>query len=178
MERTAETLAARVDHMIARCRDAGMNVTPQRIAVYRALLESEEHPTPEMLFNAVSPAMPSLSLATIYKSLEALQSLGLVREVPVVRDSRRYDANLDAHHHLVCERCGSVTDYYDDDIVPLKGSKTHTNLKDAFAGESQANRRYLYFASRRTSRATPTSRACSATPPRARPATRTATSTT
>jgi Fur family transcriptional regulator, peroxide stress response regulator len=118
MERTAETLAARVDHMIARCRDAGMNVTPQRIAVYRALLESEEHPTPEMLFNAVSPAMPSLSLATIYKSLEALQSLGLVREVPVVRDSRRYDANLDAHHHLVCERCGSVTDYYDDDIVP------------------------------------------------------------
>lgn len=124
MKRTAEMLATRVDQMIARCRDAGMNVTPQRIAVYRALLESEEHPTPEMLFNAVSPTMPSLSLATIYKSLEALRALGLVREVPVVSDSRRYDANLDAHHHLVCERCGSVTDYYNDDIAPAVPRRT------------------------------------------------------
>lgn len=117
MERSDEMIASRVDEMIDLCRDAGMNVTPQRIAVYRALLASAEHPTPEMLFNAVSPSMPSLSLATIYKSLEALQSLGLVREVPVVSDSRRYDANLESHHHLVCERCGSVTDHYSDTIV-------------------------------------------------------------
>jgi Fur family peroxide stress response transcriptional regulator len=117
MERSDKMIASRVDEMIVRCRDAGMNVTPQRIAVYRALLSSTEHPTPEMLFNAVSPSMPSLSLATIYKSLEALQTLGLVREVPVVSDSRRYDANLDSHHHLVCERCGSVTDDYSESVV-------------------------------------------------------------
>ena len=64
-------------------------------------------------------------------------------------------------------------------MASLKGSKTHQNLKDAFAGESQANRRYLYFAQpgrhRGLSRTSP---ACSATPPRPRPATRTATSTT
>ena len=60
----------------------------------------------------------------------------------------------------------------------LKGTKTHDNLKAAFAGESQANRRYLYFAAAPTSRVTRTSPACSATPPRARPATRSATSTT
>jgi Fur family transcriptional regulator, peroxide stress response regulator len=132
MERSATMITSRIDGMIARCRAAGMNVTPQRIAVYRALLESEEHPTPEMLFNAVSPSMPSLSLATIYKSLEALRTLGLVREVPVVSDSRRYDANIDAHHHLVCERCGSVTDYYNDDIVPavprrkIRGFSAHS----------------------------------------------------
>ncbi len=117
MERTEELLSSRVDKMIARCRESGMNVTPQRIAVYRALLESPEHPTPEMLFNAVSSSLPTMSLATIYKSLEALQTLGLVREVPVVSDSRRYDANLESHHHLVCERCGSVADYYSDTIV-------------------------------------------------------------
>jgi Fur family peroxide stress response transcriptional regulator len=117
MERSNEMIASRVDEMITRCRESGMNVTPQRIAVYRALLASTEHPTPEMLFNAVSPSMPTMSLATIYKSLEALQSLGLVREVPVVSDSRRYDANLEAHHHLVCEECGSVADYYSDRIL-------------------------------------------------------------
>ena len=63
-------------------------------------------------------------------------------------------------------------------MADLKGSKTHENLKAAFAGESQANRRYLYFAKAPTSKATPRSPATSATPPRARPATRTATSTT
>ena len=117
MERNEEMIVSRVDEMIARCRESGMNVTPQRIAVYRALLASPEHPTPEMLFTAVSSAMPTMSLATVYKSLEALQTLGLVREVPVVSDSRRYDANLEAHHHLVCESCGSVSDYYSDSIL-------------------------------------------------------------
>ncbi len=64
-------------------------------------------------------------------------------------------------------------------MATLKGTKTHANLKDAFAGESQANRRYLYFAQAGRHRGLPgRRRACSATPPRPRPATRTATSTT
>ena len=62
-------------------------------------------------------------------------------------------------------------------MTQLKGSKTHENLKAAFAGESQANRRYLYSRGRRTSRAIPTSGACFATPPRPRPGMPTATST-
>ena len=64
-------------------------------------------------------------------------------------------------------------------MATLKGSKTHENLKAAFAGETQANRRYLYFAKQAaTWKGAPTSPASSATPPKARPATRTATSTT
>ena len=60
----------------------------------------------------------------------------------------------------------------------LKGTKTHQNLKDAFAGESQANRRYLYFAKIADVEGSRRSPGTSVTPPRARPATRTATSTT
>lgn len=93
-----------------------MNVTPQRMAVYRALVESEEHPTPEMLYKRVTRRMPSISLATIYKSLDALESVGLVRAVPVISEKRRYDANDDAHHHLICSRCGSIRDYYSHDF--------------------------------------------------------------
>jgi Fur family peroxide stress response transcriptional regulator len=121
MDRSPQRIQSRIDELIARCRTAGMNVTPQRVAVYRALLESEDHPTPEMLYRAVSRHMPSLSLATIYKVLETLTGLGLVRSVPVVSDKRRYDANDDAHHHLVCSACGSVSDYYThdfDELVP------------------------------------------------------------
>lgn len=109
--------------MIRRCRDAGMNVTPQRIAIYRALVESTEHPSPEMLFNEVSRSMPSLSLATIYKTLETLEGIGLVREIPVTGDRKRFDAIVENHHHLICNVCGSVGDYHDvalDQLPPRR----------------------------------------------------------
>lgn len=105
--------------MIERCRQSGLNVTPQRIAIYRALLQSEEHPTPEMLYRKVTRQMPSLSLATIYKTLDALAAIGLVHPVAVDSDKRRYDANDAAHHHLVCSSCGSIRDYYSDEFDSL-----------------------------------------------------------
>jgi Fur family peroxide stress response transcriptional regulator len=98
-----------------------MNVTPQRIAIYRALLEASDHPNPEAIYARVRTSMPSLSLATIYKTLDTLADLGLVSELPATGNSRRYDANADVHHHLVCTRCDRVTDYYDLalDRIPL-----------------------------------------------------------
>ncbi|MCM2316115.1 MAG: transcriptional repressor [Thermoanaerobaculia bacterium] len=119
MERTSEFIRGQVDEMIRRCRDAGMNVTPQRIAIYRALVESTAHPSPEMLFNEVSRSMPSLSLATIYKTLETLEGIGLVREIPVTGDRKRFDAIVENHHHLICNACGSVGDYHDDALDQL-----------------------------------------------------------
>ncbi|MBI2212575.1 MAG: transcriptional repressor [Acidobacteria bacterium] len=119
MERTADFVNDRVETMIRRCREAGMNVTPQRIAIYRALVGSTEHPSPEMLFNSVSRTMPSLSLATIYKTLETLETIGLVREIPVTGDRKRFDAILEDHHHLICNVCGSVGDYHDESLDAL-----------------------------------------------------------
>ena len=110
---TGAAHAARVERLVARCREAGMAVTPQRIAIYRALLEANDHPHPEKIYTRVRSTMPSLSLATIYKTLDALAGLGLVSELPATGNSRRYDANIDLHHHLVCTRCDRVTDYYD-----------------------------------------------------------------
>jgi Fur family peroxide stress response transcriptional regulator len=123
VNRSREALQSCVDEMIERCRKEGMNVTPQRIAIYRALLQSEDHPTPEMLFQSVSRKMPSLSLATIYKTLEAFAAIGLIRAVPVVSEKRRFDANTSAHHHLVCSECGQIRDYYThdyDSLVPRR----------------------------------------------------------
>ena len=123
MERNAAAVRNMVDEMIVRCRHAGMNVTPQRIAIYEALVKSEEHPTPELLFKAVKRSMPSLSLATIYKSLDALEQLGLVQAVEIDSDSRRYDANMKRHHHLVCTKCRNVVDFYDERLDRVKPSK-------------------------------------------------------
>lgn len=125
MERTAGAIRKRVDEMVIRCRDAGLSVTPQRIAVYKALLKSEEHPTPEMLFKTVKRQMPSLSLATIYKSLDALEKLGLIQAVEIDSDSRRYDANMSRHHHLICTKCRRVIDFYDEQLNAVRPSRSH-----------------------------------------------------
>lgn len=122
--RNAQAVRDRVEKMAERCRAAGMNVTPQRRAVYKALLESEEHPTPEALYKRVRRQMPSLSLATIYKVLDALESVGLVRAVPVLSRKRRYDANDDVHHHLVCTACGDIKDYYSEEFDRLVPRQT------------------------------------------------------
>jgi Fur family transcriptional regulator, peroxide stress response regulator len=121
VERTAAALGRRVDSLVRRCRDAGLNVTPQRLAIYRALLEAEDHPSPEDLHRRVRPSMPSLSLATVYKALDTLQRLGVVEEVHVSGDTKRFDANPERHHHLICRRCQRVLDFYDaglDAIAP------------------------------------------------------------
>ena len=75
------------------------------------------------------PALPSLSLATIYKTLDTLAQLGLVAELPATGSSRRFDGNMERHHHLVCTRCGRVSDYSDpglDGIAPPSGIKGFT----------------------------------------------------
>jgi Fur family peroxide stress response transcriptional regulator len=120
MDRSRTAIRGRLDQLSERCHNAGMNLTPQRVAVYKALLESEEHPTPEMLFKKVRRGMPSLSLATVYKALDALEKLDLVQALEADSDSRRYDANMNDHHHLVCTNCRRIIDFYDATFDRLK----------------------------------------------------------
>jgi Fur family peroxide stress response transcriptional regulator len=114
-------LEARLEDMVRACRGAGLAVTPQRVAVFRALCARRDHPSPEDLHETLRRSMPSLSLATVYKTLHRLRGLGVVEEVGVVGDNRRrFDGRVDRHHHLVCTRCRRVVDYDDPryDAVP------------------------------------------------------------
>lgn len=97
--------------LAARCRAHGVKATPQRLEILRALLATDEHPSPEAIYRVVRRRLPSISLATIYKSLEALEEAGLARLVSHAGDTKRYDGRLDAHHHLVCRNCGRIVDF-------------------------------------------------------------------
>ncbi len=107
------TAAQAQEALKERCKRAGLALTPQRVAIYRALFESYDHPSPEALYERVRPQMPSISLATIYKTLETLVSLGVASELPAAGDTKRYDANMGRHHHLVCDQCNAIEDFYD-----------------------------------------------------------------
>ena len=92
------------------CRERGTPVTHQRLAVFRALLESESHPDAEALHTILRGPYPTLSLGTVYKTLEMLHSLGLARAVSSPGPTRRFDGRTHPHHHLWCTRCRRLTD--------------------------------------------------------------------
>jgi Fe2+ or Zn2+ uptake regulation protein len=90
-------------------RARGLRVTPQRIAIARALRELDGHVTAEVVYGHVSAQMPGVSLPTVYAALELLADLGVALRVHAGR-AVRYDPRSEAHHHLVCTSCGAVTD--------------------------------------------------------------------
>jgi len=98
------------DIIVQTLKQKGLRVTPQRFAVYASLLSRTDHPTVDQLLNDLNQEFPVSSQATIYTSLQALQSAGLVREVLLEPGVTRYDANVDPHHHFRCRCCGEIED--------------------------------------------------------------------
>jgi Fur family transcriptional regulator, peroxide stress response regulator len=110
-----------MDRFVARCRTAGLVLTPQRIAVFRHLEAGHGHPSVEELYATVRRELPTLSLATVYKTLEALARIGVVRRVSRAGARSRWDTGLESHHHLVCIECGRVSDVTDARLDAVRG---------------------------------------------------------
>ncbi|SHI42805.1 transcriptional regulator PerR [Lutispora thermophila] len=112
-------------------KEHGFKVTPQRLAVYNVLKNTKEHPGAEAIYNQLLPMYPTMSLATVYKSLEVFKSIGLIQELDLGEGSSRYDANTKQHPHIHCLKCGRVDDVDDvmiDDLLDKVKSKTGYNL--------------------------------------------------
>ena len=108
--RRAGYAAGRLAEFAARCRKGGLAVTPQRLAIIKALLNSAEHPRADTVYEVVRREHPHISLATVHRTLETLCEIGEARKVTTLHDSARYDGNLIPHHHVVCVECRRVRD--------------------------------------------------------------------
>jgi Fe2+ or Zn2+ uptake regulation protein len=95
--------------LTASLRARGQRVTPQRLALNRALRGLDRHVTAEELQAAVSERLPGVSAPTIYATLELFEQLGSVRRIPHP-GADLWDPRPDPHHHLVCRACGSIED--------------------------------------------------------------------
>ena len=91
----------------------GHRFTAQRAAVYDVLDGSRTHPTADEIFTSVRRTIPDISLATVYKALEAIVSVGLARKLTIGPGPARYDARMDEHDHVRCLSCGRVADVVD-----------------------------------------------------------------
>jgi len=95
-------------------RARGLKVTPQRQCIFRVLAGSSVHPTAEAVHAAVVAEMPTVSLRTVYQTLNDLASMGELVSLDVGTGSTRFDPTLVPHHHLVCDECGRIHDLYAD----------------------------------------------------------------
>lgn len=90
---------------------AGLRPTPQRLGIYGALVNTQQHPTAQMLFAHLRPQFPTLSLATVYNTLETLVAAGLVNALGSAGDEAvHYDADTAPHVNLACLSCHQVFD--------------------------------------------------------------------
>ena len=97
-----------MDDIILTFKEKKLKLTPQRLAVYQYLKGTLEHPSAETIYKALQPNYPTVSLATVYKTLKTLVEIGLVQELNVGEGNFRYDANYHEHAHVQCVNCGKV----------------------------------------------------------------------
>ena len=105
-------LEKRMDWFANRCRQIGLKVTPQRIAVYKELLKTEEHPSAEMLHRKVKEIFPTISLDTVNRTLLTLNEIGAAFVVEGSGDAKRYDAGSEEHQHFKCIKCKRIIDFH------------------------------------------------------------------
>ena len=109
----------RVSEFIVRSKDLGIKVTPQRVAIYKELASTDQHPSTETIYKKIKDYYPNISLTTVYRTLETFEKLGLISVVNLLYNAARYDANLEPHHHIVCTECMKLEDVYDEALINL-----------------------------------------------------------
>lgn len=119
-----------MENIAAIFKEKKLKLTPQRLAVYKCLMNTKEHPSAETIYKSIQPEYPTMSLATVYKALKTLAEVGLIQEINVGEGNFRYDGMVTPHPHIQCINCGKVEDL---DSLSLDSLNTeaakHTKFK-------------------------------------------------
>jgi Fur family peroxide stress response transcriptional regulator len=105
--------------LITKLRSKGYKVTPQRLAICKLILSSRDHPSAEQLYQEVKKTYPTISLATVYITLDLLKKIGLVQELGFSDRSSRYDPNNSPHVNIICPKCGKIYDYESAEVKKM-----------------------------------------------------------
>jgi len=99
--------------------EKGLKVTPQRLVVINTLYEIQNHPTADIVIDFIKKNHPNISIGTIYKTLETFVEKGIIKKVKTDKDVMRYDVEIKSHHHLYCDECNYIENYYDEELDHL-----------------------------------------------------------
>jgi Fur family peroxide stress response transcriptional regulator len=105
-----------IQEAIIHLKNSGVRITPQRHAIIEFLIESQSHPTADEIYKALEGKFPNMSVATVYNNLRALREVGMVKELTFGDSSSRFDYVTSEHYHIICEKCGKMTDFHYDGL--------------------------------------------------------------
>jgi Fur family peroxide stress response transcriptional regulator len=123
-----------------RCKQHNLNITPQRTAIYEELVKLNNHPDSEDIFRRIRNIFPEISLDTVYRTLSKFAEIGLVHLVEGYGEAKRYDPDINNHHHFRCRQCNKIVDFHDESYDNLKVPKAFqknfkiTNIKIILEG--------------------------------------------
>ncbi|HZU12496.1 MAG TPA: Fur family transcriptional regulator [Chloroflexota bacterium] len=106
-----------IPELIEKIHARGGKVTPQRLAIYQALEADTTHPTAEAIYERIRETMPTVSLATVYKTLNELVAIGELRRFDIHGVSH-FDPRTDPHAEVVCLGCDVIMDVFSPAAVP------------------------------------------------------------
>ncbi len=87
-----------------------MNRTAQRDAILTELRSVSCHPTADELYTMLRVKLPQISLGTVYRNLEQMSQVGMIRKLETAGKQKRFDGDVSNHHHMRCSVCGAVVD--------------------------------------------------------------------
>ena len=103
--------------------EIGYRLTPQRMMILEAIADSDGHTSAEEILEAVQAVYPYLDVSTVYRTLDLLKTLHLVRETDLGRGHAQYELlSKGLHHHLICTECGKILDVDNTFLDPLRRS--------------------------------------------------------
>ncbi len=121
--------------IIKALRGKGYKATLQRIAIARFALRNHDHPTAQRIYSEVKKVYPTVSLATVYKTIQILEEVGLIQELKLPKkDQTRIDSDMKPHINLICLGCGNIRDFEDPDL-PEMMAKVSAAEKFAVSGQ-------------------------------------------
>jgi Fur family peroxide stress response transcriptional regulator len=117
--------------IIQKLRDNGHKITPQRLAIVKILARSKGHPSVEDIYDQIKKDFPTMSLATVYRNIVLIKSLGEILELGFPDGSNRYDGNKPySHPHVICIKCKKIVDPDLDSLDDLRNEvAVETNFK-------------------------------------------------
>jgi Fur family peroxide stress response transcriptional regulator len=119
----------------------GLKATHQRLAILSIISQTHTHPTVEEVYDCIKKIIPTISLATVYKTLETFVSVGLVNKVPSSQGIFRYDFNSHPHHHIHIQSSGEIIDYVDPELNTL----IINHLKSKNIADWKINQLYVHI---------------------------------
>lgn len=103
-----------------RCAEAGLKMTGQRKVILQVLHDSEDHPSVETVYERAREIDDSISIATVYRTLNLLDELDLVIRHEFKESFSRYEVNMEHHHHLIDLESGKVVEFQNEELERLK----------------------------------------------------------